>query len=503
MSISASRATSSEFHVNFTGADSHVGVTAAVPEELIDFAGQERTFTSPQITDSEMQMVSVNGIVQATSTLSLSGVGYYRHFKQSHIDGNISEFDECEADAPGAPFSALCTEDGAPLFDVATGDAITLDQIDDLKEKGHEALGSIDKTGQDADGYGGTLQAAEKSKLFGHRNLFVLGGSYDHGHVDYVASSELGFFKPKYVVQGAGITLTGKDGLGADDEESEELNASEVTPRSLTTTNDYYGIYVVDAFDVTDQLTVTLGGRYNYARIEIENTGEESLDTLNGTNTFSRFNPSAGLTYAFTPSLSLYGGYAEANRAPTASEIACSDPENPCIIESALASDPPLKQVVSKTWELGLRGAQTSWATGSKFEWSLGVFHSLNEDDIIQIADLQQGRGFFSNAGNTKRQGIEASPRLSLAALLHVRKLRLHRRNIQTPASSFPQRTTRPSRRPARICCLTSRERTIRTRVRPSASRSGRATACLACRDTASRSGSTTSSRRGGSSAPT
>ena len=73
--------------------------------------------------------------------------------------------------------------------------------------------------------------------------------------------------------------------MPGDEEESEELNASEVTPRSLTTTNDYYGIYIVDAFDVTDRLTVTLGGRYNYARVEIKNTGDGSLDTLNGTNT--------------------------------------------------------------------------------------------------------------------------------------------------------------------------------------------------------------------------
>ena len=130
---------------------------------------------------------------------------------------------------------------------------------------------------------------------------------------------------------------------------------------------------------------------------------------MNGTNKFYRFNPSAGLTYKFLPGLSVYGGYAEANRAPTASEIACSDPENPCIIESALASDPPLKQVVSKTWEAGLRGESTSWNGTEHFDWSFGLFRATNENDIIQIADSQQGRGYFANAGETQRQGIEAS----------------------------------------------------------------------------------------------
>ena len=52
----------------------------------------------------------------------------------------------------------------------------------------------------------------------------------------------------------------------------------------------------------------------------------------------------------------VYGSYAEANRAPTPAELACSDPDNPCLIESFLTSDPPLKQVVSHTYEAGLCG---------------------------------------------------------------------------------------------------------------------------------------------------
>ena len=46
-----------EFHFNFTGAENFVGVTAAVPPELLAY-GRERTFTSPQTTDNEMQMFS-------------------------------------------------------------------------------------------------------------------------------------------------------------------------------------------------------------------------------------------------------------------------------------------------------------------------------------------------------------------------------------------------------------------------------------------------------------
>ncbi len=104
--------------------------------------------------------------------------------------------------------------------------------------------------------------------------------------------------------------------------------------------------------------------------------------------------------------MSFYGGYSEANRAPTASEIACSDPNNPCIIESALASDPHLNQVVTRTWELGPPRAGRFHGAGVRGgDWSVGWFRALNDDDIIQVADQQQGRGYFANAGETQTAG--------------------------------------------------------------------------------------------------
>ena len=86
--------------------------------------------------------------------------------------------------------------------------------------------GSIDKTSQNADSEGITLQATDKAKLFDHENQFVIGTSYDHGFVAYTADSELGFMEPKFVVAGQGVILSGTD---------------DFNPRSLNTINDYYG----------------------------------------------------------------------------------------------------------------------------------------------------------------------------------------------------------------------------------------------------------------------
>jgi outer membrane receptor protein involved in Fe transport len=113
-----------------------------------------------------------------------------------------------------------------------------------------------------------------------------------------------------------------------------------------------------------------------------------------------------GGTYKFSDMLTLYGSYSEANRAPTAAELGCAEPENPCLIESFLTDDPPLEQVVSKSFELGVRG-QARPGDGQLFTWSAGLFRTLNQDDIFNVAAEETGRGYFLNAGDTLRQGIE------------------------------------------------------------------------------------------------
>jgi iron complex outermembrane recepter protein len=58
-------------------------------------------------------------------------------------------------------------------------------------------------------------------------------------------------------------------------------------------------------------------------------------------------------------------------------------------------------------WETGLRGHMASLRGTETLDWSAGLFRTFNSDDIIQIADSQQGRGYFANAGDTLRQGLE------------------------------------------------------------------------------------------------
>jgi outer membrane receptor protein involved in Fe transport len=405
-----------EFHLNFTGANNFVGVTAAAPEEVLAL-GWERTFSSPQTTDNEMKMLSFNGSVAVSPTMTISGVTYHRWFKQKHDDGNIAEAVVCEdqVDVNGVDENVLCWEeeenDEGQVED-QNGDPVIVTGSDPnyfVNGRPIDQLGSIDRTSQDARSYGLALQAVEKTPLFGMPNQFLIGASYDHGRVMYGANSELGFFGPKFVVNSFDppIFMTAPD---------------DVEPRSLVTQNDYAGLYFSNTVDLTPLFALTVGGRYNYARIDILNLNPpddpDEEDPLTGTHEYYRFNPMAGATYKLAPGLTLYGSYAEANRAPTAAELACADPDNPCLIESFLTADPPLKQVISRTFELGLRGKLASFGLDQRLEWTAGLFRTENQDDIIAIASTSNGRGYFANAGDTLRQGVEAGIRYQDRRLL-------------------------------------------------------------------------------------
>ena len=255
-------------------------------------------------------------------------------------------------------------------------------------------LGEIDRTWTNTNSFGGTVQAATSERLFGHNNNFTIGLSVDRGLVQFSTTSELGTVNANQfpTVQGFGLFIDQPSG--------------DVAPVGLGATTLYTGLYATDTFDVTSRLSVTAGGRFNFAQINL--TDELGNDpALSGNHTYTHFNPMIGATYKLTPNLTFYGDFAEANRAPTPLELACSDPLRPCLIDNALVGDPNLQQVITYTFEAGLRG-QFNVAQGL-VNWTVGGFHALNTNDIIAVSSPIPGHEFFQNAGNTLRQGIEAN----------------------------------------------------------------------------------------------
>jgi outer membrane receptor protein involved in Fe transport len=379
----------SELHINMGAADNKFGAPTTVPVELLQqYYGA--TYTTPQTSSHRVGYVNLTGKVEATPAWTIEGSAHARVFDQNTLDGNPTGTRPCAADP-----TLLCFGDGSTPANGLNGA-----QLANPFDPG-TTLGERDRTTTHSTTTGASLQATNSDQLFGHNNKFVLGGSFDSSVTRFSASAELGTIAPNFVVSGSGIFL-GQSG-----------NPVSIGPVALRTINQYSGFYALDTFDLTNAFSMTGGGRFNAARITLE---DQVGNALNGNETFNRFNPIVGGTYKLLPGLTAYAGYSEANRAPTPLELGCADPAHPCTVAAFLVSDPPLKQVVSRTVEAGLRG--TKDLSIGTLGWKIGVFRAKNTDDILAIpSPVLQGFGYFQNVGTTRRQGIEAEVTLRSAAL--------------------------------------------------------------------------------------
>ena len=150
--------------------------------------------------------------------------------------------------------------------------------------------------------------------------------------------------------------------------------------------------------------SLTASGRYN--RTSVDNRDRlVHLDggrSLSGHDVFDRLNPAVGLTFHPHRNWNAYASYSEGSRAPASVEVGCADPNEPCRLPNAMTSDPPLKQVVTRTVEAGIRGSSEN-----RVRWSAAWFRSENRDDILFVASPQTGFGYFKNFGKTRRQGLQ------------------------------------------------------------------------------------------------
>jgi iron complex outermembrane recepter protein len=372
----------SEFHVTFTGADNKLGAVAATPIEMLAQRWSS-VYTWPQTTHLQLAFVTASATYSPSDTLSLQSNAYYRGFWQAHVDGNGTDAQPC--DPAGVLAGQLCIGDGStpinknyPVIDTLSPNAF---------------LGEIDRNWTSTNGFGGTAQAASSARLLDHDSHFVAGVSVDRGLTQFTGSSELGTIDQNLFVTGTGVYI--------------DQPAADIRPVNLFATNTYTGIYATDTLDVTSKFSLTTGARLNIAQINLaDETGTNPL--LNSSNRFHRINPVIGATYKFNPNITVYGGYSESNRAPTPLELGCSSPTNPCIIDNFLIADPPLKQVVSHTYEAGLRGTLGTSVKTGQMSWGLGAFRTGLTNDIINVAGTVPMTGYFKNAGETLREGIEA-----------------------------------------------------------------------------------------------
>jgi outer membrane receptor protein involved in Fe transport len=365
-------------------------------------------YTKPDVTANRAPFTNLKIRRNLTSTVSVSGNAYFRYIRSRLLNGDINagSLDQ-SVYQPGAAERTALAAAGYTGFPTAGENAANTPfprwrcianalRVDEPAEK---CNGLLNRSGIHQRNYGLAGQVTWFRSAGSNRNHLTIGAGYDGNSAGLTQSSELGYLNPDRSVTGVGAF---GDGVTGGDEDGVPYD----TRVDLSGRIRSGSFYATDTVTVADKLNLTLSGRFNHTTVDNRDRIRPQAGTgsLTGKHTFNRFNPAAGATYKIAPVVSLYGGYTEGNRAPTSVELGCADPKAPCKLPNAMAGDPPLEQVRTRTFEAGVRGSSEN-----SLRWSAGWFRTGNRDDILFVASEQTGYGHFKNFEKTRRQGMELS----------------------------------------------------------------------------------------------
>jgi outer membrane receptor protein involved in Fe transport len=401
------RAAKTDIALTYSYADNSLIGNGLQDYRLLD-ANYTSVYSVPDSTVNRAQ--SLNLLLRHTfsGALKLSGNAWYRHIRTNGINANLNtdSFDE-SVYQPSAKEQATLTGAGYTGFPTSGASAantpfpkwrcIAEALIDGDPDERCNGI-DIDSTEIQND-YGLSGQTTWSSSPGIGRNQFTAGASLDRGSVAYIQNTQYGYLNPNYTIT---AVPAWQDGSASDNPVDSRVNLHGLTPN--------WSLYFTDTLTIARTLNVTVSGRYN--RLTVNNAdrinpvaGPGSLD---GDYVFARFNPAVGITWSPFSTVNAYASYTQSSRAPTAIELGCADPANPCSLPNALASDPPLQQVVSGTWEAGLRGKPEVPFVRS-LRWNAGAFRGDNRNDILFVSSVQLGTGYFQNFAKTRREGFDAN----------------------------------------------------------------------------------------------
>ena len=415
----------SSFEMGGQYGNSELRGNGPTPVGLAD-VDREALFTAPDITENDLRMITLEGTHAFSDVVNFSSSAFWRSNETNSFNGDASELLVCEMRNGERLLEGLEEDDLAELGvdedDLCDGAFADADELNDfLNGLGGEEFDIEDLTDdvsgtgilsdeainnrstRDQRSWGADLQLALTGDLAEMDNLFVVGVAWFDGRTDFDSTVELSRLDP---------VSRSTSGLGTGAFLDDEATLVDTQTRSKS-------FYFTDTLSVTERWAVNIGGRYNETRVELEDRSGERPE-LNGNHEFHRVNPTVGLTFQAAPSANLYGSYSESSRAPTPIELSCNegvfelarriaieqgeDPDDvdlECRLPNAFLADPPLQQVVAKSYELGVRGK-----FGNAVDYHVGAFRTTNEDDIL-FQTTGRSTGLFANVDETRRQGIE------------------------------------------------------------------------------------------------
>jgi outer membrane receptor protein involved in Fe transport len=333
-----------DIDLTLTLADNTLHGTQTLPLSFLENPRQAYTFPDENV--NKLGAIAAKGSRFLSDDVLLGANAYYRHYKASTFASNVNED------------FALSSDDDAPTSE-AFNDRSTIDQ----------------RT------WGVGAQVTLRGEVASTKHQLIVGISGDFGNTRFGQQEQTASFTPDRGTEATGPFATTND---------------------VALRNAYTGVYFGDTIALAERWTLTVAGRWNRAHVEIaDRSGEDAA--LNGSHTFTRFNPSVGVNFNPMDALTAYASYNEGMRAPTPIELTCADPTAPCRLPNEFLADPPLNKVVSKTFELGARGRINDDLT-----WSAAIYRTDLDDDIQFISSGGGvNAGFFRNVGSTRRQGIE------------------------------------------------------------------------------------------------
>ena len=340
----------SAVNVSVTAAANDLTGNGTAPLILLD-ADRRAVFTHPDETGNETVLVTMRARRQIAPRSLFEAVSYYRNSDISTFNGDAAEDDDDEGG------------------DGADEDELHFDGVNNTsRTRGRSA--------------GATGQLTWTAPLRGRDNHFIAGAGVDAAATRFDSAAELAHLTANRGTIGAGVF---------DDEAFVDLHTRTVTGSG----------FITDTWSVARNVAVTASARFNWTSVRLR---DQIGTALSGDHSFRRLNPAAGVTYQARSWLNVYGSYAQSSRVPTPVELTCADPEDPCRLPNAFVSDPPLNQIVARTWETGVR------RTEGPLRWALAAFSTDATDDIIFVSSgTLRGEGHFENIDRTRRRGIEAS----------------------------------------------------------------------------------------------
>jgi iron complex outermembrane receptor protein len=157
-------------------------------------------------------------------------------------------------------------------------------------------------------------------------------------------------------------------------------------------------VFLQDAVDLGDTVTLTLGGRYDEVEYCVK---DRTGGSGSGQRTFTEFSPMIGLTWIVREPLRLYGNVSTSFDPPATTELA--NPYGPT------GFNPDLESQTATNYEVGLKGL---FAGRARFE--VALFRVDVSDEIVPFELGGSGQSFFQNAGSSTHQGLETSLVLEL-----------------------------------------------------------------------------------------